>query len=388
MSAWDEIGDQSEAVQALRAAAEALRADPRDPEALNAFGHAWLITGPPGSGRSTLAYAVAAELLSAGRDDAEARSVRAQVDARTHPDLTVLATEKVVISIEEIRKLVQSAQFAPSQSRFRVIVIEDADRMAERSSNVLLKSLEEPPETTIWLLCAPSEADLLPTIRSRVRAVRLRLPSVDAVARIVAERTGVDAALARTVAREAQQHIGMAVRLGKDEAARARRAATIDLALNITSVASAVAAAADLMKVAGEDAAQLTEQRDDAERAELLRTLGVEPGAPVPRAMQPQVRALEEDQKRRATRSLRDGIDRALQDLLSLYRDILMVQLSTGLELVNDAIRDRVEQAAAAATPQQTLAALDAIAEARKRIAMNVQPALAIEAMTMAFRRR
>jgi DNA polymerase-3 subunit delta' len=90
---------------------------------------------------------------------------------------------------------------------------------------------------------------------------------------------------------------------------------------------------------------------------------------------------LEDDQKRRATRSLRDGIDRILVDLLSLYRDILLLQLGAGTEPVNLAIYPELATAAAHSTPSRTLETLEAIATARERIEGNVAPALALEAM-------
>jgi DNA polymerase-3 subunit delta' len=119
-----------------------------------------------------------------------------------------------------------------------------------------------------------------------------------------------------------------------------------------------------------------------------LGGLGSRPGQAVPAALRSQLRALEEDQKRRATRSLRDGIDRILVDLASLFRDILVTQLGAEVELVNLEIADEVARAAASATPARTLATLDAIQEARIRIDANVQPALALEAMLVSAIRR
>lgn len=210
---WGAVWGQDEAVEVLAAAAS-------DPQSLT---HAWLITGPPGSGRSTLAYAFAAALIAEPGDEQAMR----QVLAGTHPDLTALRTEGVIISIRDARSLVERSSFSPSLGRYRVIVMEDADRMVERTSNVLLKSLEEPPERTVWILCAPSDADLLPTIRSRVRTLRLREPDVDDVGRLIAARTGADPAVAEQSARHAQRHIGMAQRLATDAAARARRDAML-----------------------------------------------------------------------------------------------------------------------------------------------------------------
>ena len=223
---WGAVWGQPEAVAQFQAAAS-------DPDSL---AHAWLITGPPGSGRSTLAAAFAAALIAEPGDEATMR----QVIARTHPDVTVLRTEQVIIRIDEARQLVERAYFAPSLGRYRVIIVEDADRMAERTSNVLLKALEEPPERTVWVLCAPSDADLLPTIRSRVRVVRLREPDVADVAALIAQRTGADPVTAEQSARHAQRHIGMAQRLATDGEARARRDVTLRAALGVRSVGDAV----------------------------------------------------------------------------------------------------------------------------------------------------
>lgn len=371
MSAWDELTGQEAAIAALQDAVA-------NPEAMT---HSWLITGPPGSGRSNLAFAFATALLQQSQSGSDVTRTAAQVAARTHPDLAVLATDRVIISIDEVRQLVSQSQFSPSVARYRVIVIEDADRMTERTSNVLLKALEEPPPRTVWILCAPSAADLIPTIRSRVRTVRLRVPSVTEVAELLVRRDSVEPALAERAARESQSHIGMALRLATDDDARDRRARTLQLALDVHSVSGAVLAAEKLVAVATDDAKALTAQREEDERAAALRSLGIEPGASVPAGLRASLKALEEDQKRRATRSVRDGIDRVLVDLMSLYRDQLMLQLGAGVELVNEAIRGELELASRAGDAELSLAALDAIAVARRRIEGNTPPGLALEAM-------
>jgi DNA polymerase III subunit delta' len=376
MALWDELTGQSEAIAIFAAAAEASGVGGADDAAMT---HSWLITGPPGSGRSNLAFAFAAALLS--DDSASEESVRRQVAARTHPDLGVLSTERVIISIDEVRQLVATSQFSPSVARFRVMIIEDADRMTERTSNVLLKALEEPPPRTVWILCAPSEADLIPTIRSRVRTVQLRVPSIEDVAELISQRDGVSVELATSAAREAQSHIGMAHRLATNADARQRRARTLELALRIHSVREAVLAAAALLELAADDAKAITEERDAEERESALRSLGIEPGGTIPSTLRSQLKNLEDDQKRRATRSLRDGIDRILVDLLSLYRDILLLHLGVATESINLNIRGELVAASGVSTAQQTLETMDAIAIARRRIDANVAPVLALEAM-------
>jgi DNA polymerase-3 subunit delta' len=376
---WDELTGQDDAIAIVEAAAAASTFGGSDDSSMT---HSWLITGPPGSGRSNLAYAFAAALL--GGDEATIR----QVNARTHPDLGVLATDRVIISIDEVRQLVSTSQFSPSVSRYRVMVIEDADRMTERTSNVLLKALEEPPPRTVWILCAPSEADLIPTIRSRVRTVRLRVPSIDQVADLLQRRDGVDAATAVRAAREAQSHIGMAHRLATNSDARDRRERTLSVALGIHSVSGAVLAAAALLETAKADAEAITEERDAQERDAALRSLGIEPGGTIPPALRTQLKNLDEDQKRRATRSLRDGIDRIMVDLLSLYRDILLIQLGVTEQPINVHILDELHSAAANSTPEVTLNTMDEIAIARRRIDSNVAPTLALEAFLVSASRK
>ncbi|MCU1469606.1 MAG: polymerase subunit delta [Glaciihabitans sp.] len=378
MGVWDELTGQAEAIAVFTAAAAASSTD-------SSMTHAWLITGPPGSGRSNLAYAFATALLSSGADD---EATARQVAARTHPDLGVLSTERVIISIDEVRQLVSTSQFSPSVGRYRVMIIEDADRMSERTSNVLLKALEEPPPRTVWILCAPSEADLIPTIRSRVRSVRLRVPSIDEVADLISRRDSVDLPTATRAAREAQSHIGMAHRLATNDEARARRQQTLQIALGIRSVGDAVRAAATLLELAGDDAKAITEERDAEERESALRSLGIEPGGTIPPALRVQLKNLEEDQKRRATRSLRDGLDRIMVDLLSLYRDVLLLQLGATVEPINLSIEPQLIAASERSTPPETLATMDAIATARRRIDGNVSPALALEAMLISATRK
>ncbi len=373
-SVWDEVVGQEPAVAVLRAAAE-------DPGRMT---HAWLLTGPPGSGRSVAARAFAAALQDPSGDPAS--HACATVLAGSHPDVTFVSTEGVVIRADTVRPLVGLAQRAPSQGRWRVIVMADADRLNETSGNVLLKAIEEPPPRTVWVLCAPSPQDVLVTLRSRARPVALRVPPVDAVADLLVRRDGVDPQVAVVAARAAQSHVGVARRLALDPQARERRAQVLSVPGRVRGVGDAVLLAGELVETAQADARAATAERDAAERSALLRALGAESSAAVPPALRAQLRQLEEEQKRRATRAQRDVLDRAMVDLLSLYRDVVVVQLRAGVELVNVDLADTVHRLAQESTPEQTIVRMDAIGQARTRLAGNVAPLLAVEAMVIALR--
>jgi DNA polymerase-3 subunit delta' len=372
---WDDVVGQERALTSLQQAVS-------DPTAMT---HAWLITGPPGSGRSHAARAFAAALQCEQGGCGECQACR-QVRGGTHPDVKRVATEKVTISIDEVRELIGTAQQAPSQGRWRVIIIEDADRMTERTSNVLLKSIEEPPPRTVWLLCAPSSQDVAVTIRSRCRIVSLVTPTADAVAELLVERDGILPDIAIDAARAAQSHIGIARRLARDAGARRRRDQVLAIATEIRGVGDAILAAADLVAVADEDAKAVSDERDGAEKVQLMEALGADESGRLPPALRAQVRQLEDDQKRRATRMKRDVLDRAILDLMSLYRDVAAVQVGASVHLVNESHRGHIEALAERTTLEDTVTCLDALGTARTRLAGNVAPLLAMEAMTLALR--
>jgi DNA polymerase III subunit delta' len=375
---WSELLGQPEAVSQLRQAVSTKDAG---------LQHAWLLTGPPGSGRSNAATAFAAALLCEKAGCGQCKSCR-MVSSGSHPDVSVLATEKVIISIEEIRELVASSHFGGSVGKYQIMIIEDADRMSERSSNVLLKALEEPPAGTIWLLCAPSEADMLPTIRSRVRRVALKQPSTQTVADLLVARDGIERALAMQVAAEAQGHIGMALRLATSTDARARRRETLMSSMQIDSIPKAMATAERWLELAKKDAEAITLERDGQERADLLATLGIPEGGTVPPGLRADIKQLEEAQKRRATRSLRDGIDRILVDLMSLYRDVLTIQLAAAAELVNQDLKNQLDELASSTTSTNTISKLEAMSLARVRIGANVRDLMVLESLAIQLRRK
>jgi DNA polymerase-3 subunit delta' len=345
--------------------------------------HAWLFTGPPGSGRSVAARAFAAALECPDNGCGVCRECRTAIDG-THADVTVMATEGLSIRVEDTRALVQEAGLRPSVGRWRVIIVEDADRLTERAADALLKALEEPTPRTVWMLCAPSLEDVIITLRSRSRHVRLRTPPVEAVADLLVRRDGIDPAMARYAARAAQSHVGLARRLARDEGARIRRRDVIAMPARIRTIGDAVAAAADLASIADEESAASGAERDAAERTRLLETLGADPAARTqPPHVRAQLSALEREQKTRATRFARDTVDRALVDLLSVHRDALALRVGAQVDLVNEDSIDVVRALAGMRTPEQLLQAMEAVVEARDRINLNAAPLLALEAMTI-----
>ncbi len=375
MSVWDDVIGQESAVATLSRAVA-------DPDAMT---HAWLLTGPPGSGRSVAAKAFAAALQCPDGGCGTCRECHTALEG-THADVDVIATEGLTLKVDLARDLVQLAARRPSVGRWRVIVIEDADRLHERAADALLKALEEPVARTVWVLCAPSLEDVIITIRSRSRHVRLRTPPVEAVAALLVRRDGIDPAMATFAARAAQCHVGLARRLARDEGARIRRHEIISLAAKIRSVGDAVGAAADLDSIAKDEALAASTERDSGERARLLETLGADLTArSQPPHVRAQVSALEREQKTRATRFTRDVIDRSLMDLISIYRDALVMHSGASIGLVNQDMTEQVRQLARVLSPEQLLGCMDAIGTARERINANVAPLLALEAMAISL---
>jgi DNA polymerase-3 subunit delta' len=376
VTVWRDVIGQESAVETLHRAAT-------DPGAMT---HAWLLTGPPGSGRSVAARAFAAALQCPSAGCGECIECRTAIDG-SHADVDVIATEGLSIKVEQARDLAALSAHRPSVGPWRVIIIEDADRLTERAADALLKALEEPVARTVWILCAPSVEDVVITIRSRSRHVRLRTPPAEAVADLLQRRDGIDAPMAMYAARAAQSHVGLARRLARDEGARIRRRDVIALAGKIRGVGHAIDAASDLSKIAEDESGAASSERDAAERQRLMETLGADPSARTqPPHIRSQIASLEKEQKARATRYARDVLDRSLLDLLSVYRDALVLHTGAPIDLVNQDSMGEVQRLAQAMSPEQLLHAIDAIGTARERIGLNVNPLLALEAMALSLR--
>jgi DNA polymerase III subunit delta' len=349
--------------------------------------HAWLFTGPPGSGRSVAARAFASALLC-DRQGCGSCPACHQVAAGTHADLLLVRPDGLSYGVRQTRDLVLKASTAPVVGRWRIVLFEDADRATEQAANALLKAIEEPAPRTIWLLCAPYADDLPTTIRSRCRLVTLRTPGTAAVAAKL-EREGVPAELALTGARAAQGHIGRARRLATDSAAAGRRADVLRVPTQVGTMGEAFRAAAALVRAAESEASSVTEELDEPERGALRRAFGEgSTGKGVATALRGgagAMRDLEDRQKSRATRVKRDSLDRALLDLAGYYRDVLAVQLGAGVELSNASRADEIDRLAAASFPSQTVRRIEAIMRCRARLEANVAPLLAVEELTLSL---
>ncbi|MFG3014802.1 DNA polymerase III subunit delta' [Streptomyces cinerochromogenes] len=399
MSVWDDLVGQEKVSAVLDAAARdadalvtAAAADEPLPEA-SKMTHAWLFTGPPGAGRNQAARAFAAALQCVSPDRALGGTPGCgfcdgchTALLGTHADVTTVAAVGAEILVRDMRDTVRKSFTAPANGRWQIILVEDAERLNEKSANAVLKAVEEPAPRTVWLLCAPSIEDVLPTIRSRCRHLNLRTPSVEAVADMLVRRDGIEPEVAASVARATQGHVDRARRLATDPAARERRAAVLKLPLRLDEVGACLRAAQELVDAAAEDAKQLAEEMDGKETEELRAALGAAQGGRMPRGTAGVMKDLEDMQKRRRTRTQRDSLDVALGDLTAFYRDVLALQLGTRVAIANADAEDALERLARASGPESTLRRIEAIAACREALDRNVAPLLAVEAMTMALR--
>ncbi|WP_193606757.1 DNA polymerase III subunit delta' [Nocardioides lijunqiniae] len=375
MTVWDQLVGQRHAVTALRTAVGG-----------QGMSHSWLFTGPPGSGRSNAAIAFAAALQCEQGGCGTCHECHT-VLAGSHADVSVVRTQKLSIGVDEVRDLVRRAALAPVGRRWQVMIVEDADRLTDQACNALLKAIEEPTDRTLWMLCAPTVEDVLPTIRSRCRLVTLATPSTDEVASFLARTEGIGDALASYAARASQGHIGRARALARDEATRNRRREIVSLPARLTSLGACMNAAANLAAVAKEEADAITGELDAAEKVDLDATYGVVERGRRPREYAPALSALDKAQKTRAKRRQLDVVDRGLMDLVSVYRDAIAVGVGAAGPLVNEEIRGDIELIATSSSPELNLRRIGWIFEAREQMLdFNVPVALALDSMMVALR--
>ncbi len=386
---FSQLTGQEIVVEQLQRAVNASAGGPRAAAGRGGAGmtHAWLFTGPPGSGRSLAARAFAAALLCERGGCGECPSCH-QITAGTHADLLLVRPDGLSYGVRQTRDLVLKAAAAPVNGHWRIVLFEDADRCTEQAANALLKAIEEPSPRTVWLLCAPYADDLPTTIRSRCRLVTLVTPRTAAVTEVL-EREGVPAGRARAAALAAQGHIGRARRLATDEEAARRRAEVLRVPERVGGLGEALKAAAALVKAAKAESDATTDELDGPEREALRRAFGEgSTGKGVATALRSgagALRDLEERQKSRATRLTRDSLDRALLDLAGYYRDVLAIQLGASVELSNETRDAELRQLAAASAPADTVRRIEAIMRCRQRLEVNAAPLLAVEELTLAL---
>ena len=381
MSVWDSLVGQQPVIDMFSRIAQG---DPGQ------IAQSWLICGPPGSGRSNMARAFAAALESPdhGMNDEPTR-VTQQVLAGTHPDVTVLTTNKVTIGIDQVREIITTSEQMPATAPWRIIIIEDVDRMLERTTNVLLKEIEEPAEHCIWLLCAPSAQDVLPTIRSRTRIVNLAVPSASAVAEFLTSTTNVEPKIAQRAARLAEGHIGIAKLYATDKQVMTDRDELVVGVLNLVRASDAVLLAGNLIDNAKAQAEVDASRTAADQEAEFRRINGLEPGERIP----PKLRgafnqiAKKDDLKRLTTRRTRDVLDRALNSIASIYRDVAVLQNNAedSVGLINLENRSAITELSIRLNRAGAVARLDEVAHTRKRLAGNGNPLLVFESLFCAL---
>lgn len=381
MSVFGSLIDQTEVISILKDAVEASRMVDNKTQSMT---NTWLFTGPPGSGRSNAAIAFAAALVCKDGGCSKCNDCMSTIIG-THADVELIKTAELSIKIDEVRELISRASWAPSVANYRVVVMEDADRLTESAANALLKVIEEPGLRTIWLLCAPTLTDVLPTIRSRCRHLSLRTPSTKAIAKLLIERDGVESSTADFVARASGGHIGRARRLATDSTARENRSNIMKLPFMIKDVSSAFKAAQFLVDAAKADALVDAEKKDEDEISKLKEAWGAS-GSKLVAGGAKVVKELEKEQKSRSTRMVRDYLDRALLDLSTLYRDVLLVQSNSVDSLINQDLISQINQLAQATKPEQTIRKIEAILKTRRNLAQNAAPLLLIEALMCELR--
>jgi len=388
MSIWDRLVGQDEVVDQLARAvtdAEAMRRGERGP----AMTHAWLITGPPGSGRSTAATSFAAALACAVGGCGTCQTCRMS-PTNGHPDVHVVAAEGLTYGVEDARELVRQASLSPVEAPWNVFVIEDADRFTDEAVRALLKSIEEPPPHVVWILCAPSIEDVEPTIASRTRHVCLRTPTAASVAQVLQQAYGVDAAMATFAARASQGHIGRARALATDEHARLRRQEVMRVPFELRDVPSCYAQAAGLMAAATEDARSITDALDEQELSGLSAAYGMgSEGVTkvrIQRLMSKDLKDLTKVQESRQKRTVVDQVDRVIIDLMGLYRDVLVLQVGGDVDLINAEMHPQLATLAERSTAADTGRRLQGLAHARLQLKANVSPQLLLESLMIELR--
>ena len=383
-SVFDDLVGQEHIIEILKGAVAASHTGEESQE----MTHAWVFTGPPGSGRSSAAVAFAQALICPNNGCATCNDCNS-AKTHGHPDVEIIRTEGLSIKVEEVRELLTRVAWAPSMGGWRVVVMEDADRLTESAANALLKAIEEPGTRTVWLLCAPTLHDVLPTIRSRCRHLQLRTPSLEAVTKVLINRDHIAPGMADFAARVSQGHIGRAKYLATNESVRSNRKTIMQLPLQLGSLAAAFQAAQTLVELATTEANASSDERDEKEVEKLQEAYGKgATGRGMATGGAKAVKELEKEQKSRSTRMVRDSIDGALLDIATFYRDVMMVQSGNTDSMINTDMRELIESYAANSPSHSTINKINAIMEARENLAHNAAPLVTCEALMCQLARK
>ncbi len=382
MSVYADLVGQEHLTEILKGAVASARSGEENPDiSKHGMTHAWVFTGPPGSGRSLAAIAFAQALICTNDGCGTCNDCKS-ARAGSHPDVEIVRTEGLSIKIDEVRELLTRVAWAPALGGWRVVVMEDADRLTESAANALLKAIEEPGGRTVWLLCAPTLHDLLPTIRSRCRHLQLHTPTTQAVTQVLTNRDGISPKMADFAARVSQGHIGRARYLATNESVRNTRTTIMKLPLQVQNIATAFKAAQTLVDLATEEAKSAADGRNQSEIDDLSLAWGKgATGRGMATGGSKALKDLEKEQKTRATRMVRDGLDAALLDIATFYRDVMMVQSGAPDALINKELEHEIISFANTVKPQSTINKLNAIMSARINLAHNAAPLLTIEAL-------
>ena len=383
-SVFDDLVGQEHIIEILQGAVAASRTGEESQE----MTHAWVFTGPPGSGRSSAAVAFAQALICPNNGCGTCSDCNS-TKTHGHPDVEIIRTEGLSIKVEEVRELLTRVAWAPSMGGWRVVVMEDADRLTESAANALLKAIEEPGTRTVWLLCAPTLHDVLPTIRSRCRHLQLRTPSLEAVTNVLINRDHIAPGMADFAARVSQGHIGRAKYLATNESVRSNRMTIMQLPLQLGSLAAAFQAAQTLVDLATTEANESSAEGDEKEIEKLQEAYGKgATGRGMATGGAKAVKELEKEQKSRSTRMVRDSIDGALLDIATFYRDVMMVQSGNTDSMINTDMREQIESYAVNSPSHSTINKINAIMEARENLARNSAPLVTCEALMCQLARK
>ena len=375
-SVFDNLIDQEAVIKTLK---EAIAASKDSSNKSQNMTHSWLFTGPAGSGRSNAAIAFAAGLLCEKGGCGACINCTTTIDG-SHADVELIRTEGLSIKVDEVRELITRTSWSPSVGNYRVVVVEDADRLTESAANALLKVIEEPGARTVWLLCAPTLTDVIPTIRSRCRHLTLRTPSIKAVTKLLIERDGIEPKLAEFAANAAQGHIGRAKYLATNEEARKTREKILNIPFTVKDLSSAFEAANTLVELAKSQALAESEVRDEAELTKLKESYGTT-GSKLATGGSKAVKELEKEQKTRSTRSIRDNLEGALLDMATVFRDILLVQSGSKDHLINSNLREQIMKQASISQKETNLTAITTILKLREDLSKNTSSILVTEAL-------